>query len=1074
MPKLHIIHLSDLHVHGTDDVVLKRVDALSQCLEKEINGNDEVVLLVSGDIAFSGAKNQFDAAEFHFRKLEQSLQESLGKTPSWVMVPGNHDGSFKDSDQNRLFIIDGVIRLDDEKKIDDSVIATAVQPLSEYFDFEKRMRASAAPAVFKDSLLTIHERIIANKVVEFWEFNASWLSKVPEKQGDLIFPVSRYTEHLRREADFRVAVLHHPVNWYAQQTYHPLRQILSRSFALVLTGHEHIQNGFVQKILGSDQACLFLEGGTLGPHNNNEASEFSTLLFDIETGKIEKRIFRFSSDYDSFVEISDKRKTEQVSLISARDFNLTKSATEILEEMAAPFSHPVKDELHLSDVFVEPSFTILSTEDDVKPNIGVNDLLTELDKSRRVLVRADDHHGKTSLLHQIVIRLVQAGQVPLKISALELAKGKESRHERAVEEAVADFYGDAAVQTFQSIDRSRKILLIDNLDCLGHNPEKYVRVLEFAHRHFDKCIVTVNDRFDVAMLGSAEASKQFGEYSEYRMRGFSYGMRTELIQRWYGLDNSLDRSSLEVKIREAETQIDYAISKGLIPSTAFNVLMILQSLEATKKGSPIDAGVAHHYDMMLRRRLMDSGVVQKNLDGIYAYLSHLAWWMRVRETAAIDRSELQLFNEKFRTNIHNIDTNELIKFLVSARILNHSDSTYQFKYPSARFFFLAHYIGENQEEDHDVKQAAQDACRRLYRRENSNLVVFLASKTSSRWIIREVADVLKKLLVGMSPFNATSDSKILNGWVTETAKLAVSGTYDPKNRQKAREDDEEAQQMEDSQSHGESATDISELDLFSQINLVFKTSEILGIILKSKFGSLSASLKKELLHELFTGPLRAIAFFLRIVNEQPGALVEYLSNHWSERFPQLTSDRREKLAQRFVYMSLGAYSQALILRQGEITGSPDLAQYISGFIEEARDAEMNGGLPEGTSLTYRLLSVACRLSYPGDVPISEIEKLGNDLKKNPFAYTILQGLVSNHLYMFQVSFDLRQKLASAVDLDLKIQIINEMTKSDGKTLPSRRKIYKNPKSLLMQMTEKYLKINNNIMKRVGKENKDIN
>lgn len=1068
MAKLCIVHISDLHIHAAEDPVLGRIKGLTSCASAPHASCESVVVLVSGDIAYSGKKEEYQLALKAFVQLAQELGDETGKTVTWVLVPGNHDGTFKESNQIRLLAIDGV--KSDESKIDDSVIATAVAPQVEYFNFEESLRGDVCRPIFKDSLLSIQEQKVGDKVVAFWEFNASWMSKVPEKQGELVFPVDPYHEHLRRSADFRIAVLHHPLNWYTQQTYHPLRQFLTKNFSMVFSGHEHIQNGHMQRAFGVERECLFIEGGTLGPHDSSEASEYSTVLFDVNSGDLEESRYIYQEQTRRFVEDKSRKKSERVKLISARDFEISSAAIEQLEEMAAPFSHPVQDVLRLSDVYVEPVFSPnVVDEDNSSPNCGVSQVLEELESQDRILVRADEHHGKTSLVNQLMLRLVQRGNVPIKLSAKDLSGTVESKKERIVEEAVAFFYGDAAVPVYQSTERSKKVAVIDDLDKLGSNPEKYEHTLSFVKRHFGKCIVTVNDRFDVSMLGSTDASHLFSEFSEYRMRGFSYSMRTELIQRWYSLDLSLDKEQLEKKVHEAQNQIDHAVAKALIPSTAFNTLMILQGLEATQKSNPIDVGVAQHYDAMLRRRLTDSGINLKALDGTYAYLAHLAWWMRQKGVTVLDRSELAIFNENFCAQVHSTDVAALVDTLIKARILNNVDAVIQFRHPSARYFFLAHYIAENQEDDADVKKAAIDACKRLYRKDNSNLIVFLASRSSSRWIIKEVADVLKQLLPKLLPFNATKDSSVLNSWVTQTAKLAVGDKYDPEKRKQIRERDEEAQQLEDRSNEGEAADDISQLDLFSQINLVFKTSEILGLILKSKFGSLGAQLKKDLLHELFTGPLRAISFFLSVVNDHPKVLIEYLSSNWSDKLPNMRQEQREKLAQKFVYFSLGAYSQALMQRQGEISGSPDLAQYITSFVEDARASEKVGLLPDGTSLTYRLIGVACRLSYPADVPTAEIERLGKELKSNPFAYTILQGLVGNHLYMFPVPYSLRQKLAAAVDLDLKVQLANEVTNRDAKTVQSRNFSHRNPKSLLMRLSARFLIVHEEVGRRAREE-----
>ena len=96
-------------------------------------------------------------------------------------------------------------------------------------------------------------------------------------------------------------------------------------------------------------------------------------------------------------------------------------------------------------------------------------------------------------------------------------------------------------------------------------------------------------------------------------------------------------------------------------------------------------------------------------------------------------------------------------------------------------------------------------------------------------------------------------------------------------------------------------SDIKELDTFAQLNLVFKTGEILGLILKGRFGSLDAELKKSIAIELFEGPLRAVALFLGVINDSPDSLIESLASHLEVKSPQNTRHQAEVFAKKFIW-----------------------------------------------------------------------------------------------------------------------------------------------------------------------------
>lgn len=1067
MTTITIIHLSDIHIHNEKDPSINRFPLVSKTAKKFIGNTDLLVIMITGDIAFSGTKDEYKTILPVLQELERELEEHTKMQIRWILTPGNHDGTFKNSSRARLNNIDAIIR-DGESAIDQSVINSCTEPQEHYFAFEKKLTKNT-PRIYNDPLLAISEFEINNKIVCFWQINASWMSKVPEKQGELAYPIKNYTTQLNRQSDYKIAVLHHPISWYTQHSYHALRDALSGKFCIVFSGHEHVSNGHLFQKIGEESRTLFIESGALGPHSESEVPRFSITKLSLDNGDVEQKVFKFSPNPDGFIEDFENHKNLKANLNTSRPFETTIETKEKLEELGAPFAHPARDVLHLSDIYVEPQFSSFSI-DETKPNTTASEIYEKLPRLGYILIRGDEHFGKSCFLNRIFLKALSSDVIPVLLTAKELSNGNEEKRDRIIEERIGEHYGPSCIEHFKKLDYNNLILLVDDFDSLGTNVENYIRALNYITKKFGNAVLTVSERFEASLLGSGEVAQLLAKFEELKMQGFSYAMRTDLIQRWYELDTSLDRTKVEQRVHEAQNQIDHAVAKALVPSTAFNTLMILNALQATEKSQVVDAGVAQHYDMLIRRRLSESGTPFKEFDGIYAYLSHMAWWLRVRETIIMDRPEFDTFNNYFTQKIHPINTTEVAQLLIKSRILTVRDSSYQFRHPSARYFFLAHYIAEHADEDETAKNLALNACKKLYRKENANLIVFLASKTSSKWIIREVSAVLAELLKDIQPFNITKDAKTLNSWITEKATLAINDIDNQKdNRRKHREREEEARVLENGHPEVAEVESLSQLDMFTQINLVFKTSEILGLILKSKYGSLNAKTKNDILQQLFDGPLRAISFFLGMINSQPDAFLEYLSAHWEDKLPNTTKEQRIKIAQKFVYYALGAYSQALLQRQGEISGSPDLTTYISTLLENASKSEKSSNSSEGKFLTYRLLGTASRLSYPGDIPFTEIEKLSKDLAGNSFGFSLLQGLVAHHLYMYSVSYSARQQLAAAVSLDLKKQITNEVTSKDAKAVIKRTHKPRNPQSLLARLSKSFLTRNKELMDRTLKK-----
>lgn len=730
--------------------------------------------------------------------------------------------------------------------------------------------------------------------------------------------------------------------------------------------------------------------------------------------------------------------------------------------MALRFSHPTIEKLRLSDVYVDPQFRKEHLIEDDETIYGLS--LIKQSGIGKILLYGDDHAGKTSFLARAFMRGLELGYVPLHVTRKDISTGSITDRDRLLKGIAKAQYGERAAELYFEIPKDKRLILIDDLDRLAANEDAYIRSLEYLNGHADNCIVTVNERFDASVIGSKTVSNLIREFTSCRFLGFSYVQRGSLIERWYALDKSLERVDFDRKVHAAQEHLDAAIGKGLIPSTPFNTLVILQAMETAQRSQVVDAGIAQHYDMLLRRRLIESGAEPKRLDGLYAYLSRLAWWMKEKGVTELDRSELESFTRTFSSAVNPVDYREQIKLLLDARIIQSSDSLYRFKYPSSRYFFLAHYIADSIEDDLSLRKFVINACRHLYVKENANLIVFLTSKVASKWIVREVVNVMHTLLDILNPLDVAKDSQKINKWISSTAKLAVIDSNEDKagNRAEYRRQQELAENEEAQDSDFNEVEDVKELDVFTQINLVFKTGEILGLILKGRFGSLNAEMKTSIARELFEGPLRAISLFLGTVNQEPDALVEGLTNKWIEKGVNKNKEQLQELARKFIFYAIGSYSLALMTRQGSIIGSPELVHVYDNMQIDLSTQESNKDA--GMSLTYRLVNVAGRLSYPGEIPFTEIERLAKIFKSNAFAWNLLQGLVANHLYMFPVKFDSKQRLAKAVEIDLKKQVAKDALKQDEKTTKNFKS--RNSQSLIQRLSKSFIAANAPLIDRV--------
>jgi len=1052
--KLLLLHLSDIHIKDNTNPILDRYKEITATLFSVIPEASALFVVITGDIAYSGTKTEYIYASQFINNLINHIKETSEIPIHVLMVPGNHDGDFKNGGKIRTTVIEKV-RSTGESYIDDEVIAQCTEPQRDYFEFERQFATDNL--TYDDPLWKEYRFKLNDKTIAFSAINASWMSQVPEKQGQLIFPVKRYSDLHNQHASVRVLLLHHPLNWYAQDTYHPLRDLCRSYFQIVMTGHEHVASASIT-IDSSRSQTVNLEAGALVA-DNGTTSNFSVITIDLEKNRFAKEAFSWAGSmylpangvaiWDTYLPLPENQPN---------NFQISDQMRERIESLGAAFSHPNIDSLKLSDVFIYPDLMEINSDDDQSENVNSDILSKQLESLDKVLIFGDDQYGKSSLLFHLFHQHHNAGFVPVLLNAQDFKNATEDQFGRIIHRTVITQYGEDSINKYDQKDNRKKIALVDNIEKLGVRGDVLARVVNYLNKHFKYIVLTAGDRFDVTILSSTDASQALKPFKSFRMLGFGYKLRNELIRRWYQVGADLKFDELQEKVHNAEQVINSILGKGLVPMTAFNVLVLLQTIEINQKGTLANAGLAQYYEFLIRRSLFDAKVKSDELDEVLNYLAHLAWHMHELKTKSIKEDELTRFNLNFSAEVYKTSLIDRVKTLESAKILVRKDDDFYFAYSYLNYFFVAMYMAANLEESPELKEKVVHICRHLYIKENANVILFLTHHTSSKWIIREVASVLSELLSDTKPLNLETDTVLINTWVSEKARVAIDTTDHIENQKHVRKIDDKTSTYKEPEQTKELAS-IKDLDQISQLNLLFKTSEILGQILKSRYGSLNKEVKAELLKDLFDAPLRAVNFFLDLVNKLPDALLTEISDRIQSKVPTTDKEKCDRAAKKFIFSIIGAVADSFLSRQGDIIGSPKLIDSIEDIANKKGD------------LTYKLVSISAQLSYPNHAPIVQIKKLANDLESNYFGYKVLQGLAARHMYMYSLPQQERHALASAVSIDIHSQRGIEMKSEGIKKLKNTQSKINHPKNILAKLHDSFLTNNKTVKQTLARYDK---
>ncbi len=262
--KIGLLQLSDIHFReGEQNPVANRAEAIARAVCTEGSEVDGLILLLTGDVAFSGKAGEYVIAEKFVQMVYQELKLN-GKAPdALAIVPGNHDCDFDRDDEVRRQLIQSPAAFTDE-----SVVRACTGVQQSYDQFAEAVEGLS---IENGKLLVKQTVEIRGQSVNLFLFNSAWMSKEREQGGSICVPRD-FGPALVEGADgaLNVWLMHHPYAWFEPESQKRLRGVVEERADIVLTGHEHDTASYVRQ--SSDARVNYVEGGVLQESPKSSAS----------------------------------------------------------------------------------------------------------------------------------------------------------------------------------------------------------------------------------------------------------------------------------------------------------------------------------------------------------------------------------------------------------------------------------------------------------------------------------------------------------------------------------------------------------------------------------------------------------------------------------------------------------------------------------------------------------------------------------------------------------------------------------------------------------------------------------
>jgi hypothetical protein len=950
-----------------------------------------IVLVVSGDIAQSGATTEYKLAKRLLADLRARLKGESGAQIHLVLAPGNHDCDFRGDQATRQLVVEAMLK--HSGPLPDSYLKTATKVQQSFLSFRREFETKAS-VVFEDQLWISYSLMVGGFKVIFDVLNASWMSTRHEQQGGLLFPFEPYAK-LQPESDLRISVLHHPLNWYSQSNYRAFRTFLHRRSDFILTGHEH-QAAASEVEDSAEGKSIYIEGEALQTANHAH-SAFNVLLINTETKEYRCEMLRLcgskyepqtQSTWEAFRPLA-KRDTAKLSFAD--------SFLQVLRDPGATLKHPSGRDLILDDIYVYPDLDERSEEatDAEKaraPRLNAAFLAKAAKLTSDTLIQGDDESGKTRLLYKLATEYHAQGRIPIVLRGDRLKSANASAILSVVRSAAEEQYGSSNFTGFQQIAKTDKVLLLDDFDRCQLNSERRTILLSEMREHFGRIVLTVGENFEVAELFGGSDMLTLSEMRHFKILPLGNARRLELIRKWnrLGMSESTSTSQFLRNCDDAEKLID-ATKLRFVAST--NPIFVLSLLQATASGITSEmhnSSFAHYYYFLIVGALEKAKVGKAKLNVVLSACTHLSWFIHENgDEHRISIAQFQDFVFAYSENWTATDSNELLQILLDARLMERDGETLTFTYPYSYYYFLGKYASICQGSE-DVQAYIRYCLQHLYARECANTLLFLAHHSGNSMVLESVVNSIDGHFTSKQPASLERE---------DVASIASLLSYAPAIRyQRVTPDeyrDKRAARRDLAPKEHDGLQDRpndDQRDLLQEIVSLSKAIEIAGTLLTHQFSNYDRATKNHAIESMFNGAMRSVKMFYSHC-ENLDDLLKAVARRASEKNGDLSGEQIEKEIRHAIALLLKVVTTSFVIRAGASLRAKDLDDNIVKVVQS------------NPTCANRLIKLAQELQRPARLPKLEIDRLRREEDTNPAVMGVLQMLVLQRLYMFDVDHD---------------------------------------------------------------------
>ena len=482
---------------------------------------------------------------------------------------------------------------------------------------------------------------------------------------------------------------------------------------------------------------------------------------------------------------------------------------------------------------------------------------------QHTLIHGPDRCGKTALGRYVFFRLVQDSRPVLYV---DLGQVQQKASDQLFSQTFrSQFNGDYSLWR----EQPDKTLIVDNMS--GH--PRLIDFVASAKDFFDRIIVTLSsDVFDAFFRDES----RLADFEELTIGPLTQVQQEDLIRKRLSLSND-GRPVTDGYVDQVENRINsIIISNKIVPRYPFFVLCILQTYEAYMPSSLAITSYGHCYYALIVASLVRAGISQADSDinVCFNFAENLAFKIyRHRNSGKDARFDFEEFVRDYQR-----------EFVIPSSTINRlKDDEFglvtaegEFRTSYMCHFFLGRFLAKEDSENRDIIERICDA---PHIRANYLTLLFTIHHTTASELID---DILLRTMYSLDHLRPArldrNETRIFEDIVARIpASILSDGTVEAARERERQERDNSPDHVVDNHDDGRSDDGHTEItEVVNDCYRVLKNNEILGQILRNKYGTMPRERIEEIVEVISDSGLRVVNLVLKD-SDQISDLARYVN-----------------------------------------------------------------------------------------------------------------------------------------------------------------------------------------------------